>query len=163
MVRTTDLEHNNFADGCNYITREAYEFLCKSKVYGGEIIINKIGSAGKVYLMPDLKRPVSLGMNAFLIRTNGDMNNIYLYYLLTSDFGINAIQKRIKGAVTKTITKDAIRNIPIPVPNIDLQKQFVDIAEKVDNIKSRYQQSLTELENLYGVLSQKAFKGELDL
>jgi len=30
-------------------------------------------------------------------------------------------------------------------------------------LKSRYQQSLTDLESLYGALSQKAFKGELDL
>lgn len=30
-------------------------------------------------------------------------------------------------------------------------------------LKSHYQHSLTELENLYGILSQKAFKGELDL
>ena len=30
-------------------------------------------------------------------------------------------------------------------------------------VKAHYQQSLTDLENLYGALSQKAFKGELDL
>jgi type I restriction enzyme S subunit len=163
MVRTTDLENNNFDNGCNYITEEAYEFLSKSKVYGGEIIINKIGSAGRVYLMPFLNRPVSLGMNAFLLRFNEDLNNIYVYHLLTSDFGTKAIQKHVKGAVTKTITKNAIRSIKIPVPPITLQNQFAAIVEKVESLKSRYQSSLTNLENLYGVLSQKAFKGELDL
>ena len=55
MVRTTDLENNNFDNDCNYIDERAYYFLEKSKVFGGEIIINKIGSAGKVYLMPFLK------------------------------------------------------------------------------------------------------------
>jgi len=30
-------------------------------------------------------------------------------------------------------------------------------------LKTQYQQSLSELENLYGTLSQKAFKGELTL
>ncbi|MBF0351283.1 MAG: restriction endonuclease subunit S [SAR324 cluster bacterium] len=163
MVRTTDLENKNFVDGCNYITEKAYEFLSKSKVYGGEIIINKIGSAGRVYLMPFLNRPVSLGMNAFLLRFNNKLNNIYMYYLLTSDFGTNAIQKHVKGAVTKTITKNAIRSIKIPVPPITLQNQFASIVSKVESLKSRYQSSLSNLENLYGALSQKAFKGELDL
>ena len=37
------------------------------------------------------------------------------------------------------------------------------IVEKVESLKSRYQQSLTDLESLYGALSQRAFKGELDL
>ncbi len=35
--------------------------------------------------------------------------------------------------------------------------------EKVEGIKAQYQQSLADLESLYGALSQKAFKGELDL
>jgi len=37
------------------------------------------------------------------------------------------------------------------------------IVEKVEGIKVQYQQSPTDLESLYGVLSQKAFAGELDL
>lgn len=43
------------------------------------------------------------------------------------------------------------------------QNQFAAIVKKVESIKSRYQQSLAELESLYGALSQKAFKGQLDL
>lgn len=163
MVRTTDLENRNFSDGCNYISQEAYEFLEKSKVYGGEIIVNKIGSAGRVYLMPNLGRPVSLGMNAFLLRFKENLNNIFAYYFLTSDVGTQRIQKLVKGAVTKTITKDAIRSIVIPVINPNHQEKFAHTVEKVEALKSHYQQSLTDLESLYGALSQKAFKGELDL
>jgi type I restriction enzyme S subunit len=46
---------------------------------------------------------------------------------------------------------------------LELQIQFAAIVQKVAAIKSRYQQSLTDLESLYGALSHKAFKGELDL
>ncbi len=163
MVRTTDLEKNNFSEGCNYITENAYNFLEKSKVFGGEIIVNKIGSAGKVYLMPHLNRPVSLGMNAFLIRFNKALNSVFAYYFLTSDIGTQRIHNLVQGAVTKTITKNAIRSIRIPIVHINLQNQFATVVEKIEGIKSRYQQSLTDLESLYGALSQKAFKGELDL
>ncbi len=37
------------------------------------------------------------------------------------------------------------------------------MVEKIEALKTGYQQSLTDLENLYGALSQQAFKGELDL
>lgn len=163
MVRTTDLEKNNFSEGCNYITENAYNFLEKSKVFGGEIIVNKIGSAGKVYLMPHLNRPVSLGMNAFLIRFNKDLNSVFAYYFLTSDIGTQRIHNLVQGAVTKTITKNAIRSIRIPIVHINLQNQFAAIVQKVEGLKSRYKQSLTNLEQLYGVLSQKAFNDDLDL
>jgi type I restriction enzyme, S subunit len=163
MVRTTDLEKNKFDDDCIYIDEKAYHFLEKTKIYGGEIIINKIGSAGKVYLMPKLDRPASLGMNAFMLRFSKSVNNIFIYYLLSSNFGQSSINKNIKGAVTKTITKDAIRKIKIPKPPIDLQNQFAQIVEKVESLKTKYEASLKELENLYGSLTQRAFRGELDL
>lgn len=53
-----------------------------------------------------------------------------------------------------------IRTIDVPFEN---QKAFSAVVEKVEAIKSRYQKSLTDLEALYGALSQQAFKGELDL
>lgn len=46
---------------------------------------------------------------------------------------------------------------------MDLQNQFAAIVIKVESIRSLYQQSLTDLECLYGTLSQQAFNGELDL
>lgn len=62
-----------------------------------------------------------------------------------------------------TISSKNVKEINIPVPSFGLQNQFAAIVEKAESIKSRYQESLTELENLYGALSQRAFKGELDL
>ncbi|MCD6388952.1 MAG: hypothetical protein J7L69_06035, partial [Desulfobulbaceae bacterium] len=64
---------------------------------------------------------------------------------------------------TRKFDSFAMKKLFVPVPPIALQNQFAAIVEKVEGIKNRYQQSLTELENLYGTLSQKAFKGELDL
>ena len=163
MVRTTDLEKNDFTTDCNFIDEKTYNFLEKSKVFGGEIIINKIGSAGKVYLMPYLNRPTSLGMNSFLLRFSKEANSIFIYYLLTSDFGKNSIDRLVKGAVTKTITKDAVRSIKIPVPPLELQNQFVNIVNRIEALKVQYKNSLLELGNLFGSLSQKAFKGELSI
>jgi type I restriction enzyme S subunit len=161
MVRTTDLENNNFEDGVNYIDENAYNHLDKSKVYGGEIIMNKIGSAGKVYRMPYLNRPVSLGMNAFLLRFNDSINDVFLYFLLISKYGEREIQKRVKGAVTKTIRKDAVREIPLITPPISLQNQFAERVHVIEQQKAIAQQSLEKSEALFNSLLQKAFKGEL--
>ena len=61
------------------------------------------------------------------------------------------------------INAQELKAIPILTPPLKLQNQFAAIVEKVESLKSRYQQSLTDLESLYGALSQQAFKGELDL
>jgi len=161
MVRTTDLENNNFEEGVNYISEKAYHFLSKSKVFGGEIIINKIGSAGKVYFMPHLNRPVSLGMNAFMIRLRPSMNNIFAFFHLQTKYGEWQINKRVKGAVTKTIRKDAVREIPFIVPPIKLQNQFAEKIALIEQQKVLAKQELQQSEDLFNCLLQKAFKGEL--
>lgn len=82
MVRTTDLETGDFKNGVKYIDQKAYELLGKSKLFGGEMIMNKIGSAGKIYLMPHIETPASLGRNAFMFRFDQRVNIVFLYALL---------------------------------------------------------------------------------
>jgi type I restriction enzyme S subunit len=154
MVRTTDLENKNFDSDNIYITRSAYEYLEKSKVFGGEIIVNKIGSAGNVYLMPNLCRPVSLGMNAFLIRVKSSVGNLFAYYYLKSRFGENEIKKRVKGAVTKTIRKDAIREIPFFVPSSKARQSFATLVESIEQQKARCRAQLDELDTLFASLTE---------
>jgi len=157
MVRTTDLESGDLSSGVKYIDESAYELLSKSKLFGGELIMNKIGSAGKIYIMPYIDRPASLGRNAFMFRFDDRLNMKYLYFLLSSDYGTNEIQQYVRGAVTKTITKDSTRAIKIIVPPIELQNQFAAFVEQTDKSKLEIQKSLEKLELLKKALMQKYF------
>lgn len=162
MVRTTDLEKNNFIDNVKYISQSAYEFLEKSKIYGGEIIINKIGSAGNVYLMPKLNRPVSLGMNAFLIRIDEKCaNNIFIYNLLTSLYGKKIIQEKVSGAVTKTITKNSIRSLKLYLPPVEQQELFAEKAQEIEAYIKTQQAELENAKQMFQSLLHHAFTGEL--
>ena len=157
MIRTTDLENNNFIQGVKYINEKAYNFLKKTKIFGGELIINKIGSAGNVYLMPYLNIPVSLGMNQFMIRLKKNYSNIFYYKLLTTEYYTNVIKSNVQGAVTKTITKEAIKNIDIIIPPIELQNKFAERIEKIEKLKFEIEKSIEIAQNLYDSLISKYF------
>ena len=161
MVRTIDLEKQDFSKDVKYINKEAYEILGKSKLFGGEIIMNKIGSAGKIYLMPILKFPASLGRNAFMFRYKDNIKPMFIYFLLTSKYGEKEIQQHVRGAVTKTITKDAVRSIPIIVPPLALQTRFAAFVERVEVQKVKMKQGLNLMEVEYKSLMQKCFNGEM--
>lgn len=101
-----------------------------------------------------------------LFKFNFDKKRIlppYLYHCLKTGRFDAFIRKKAFGAAMPALSFGIIHDYSIAVPPIDLQNQFATIVEKVENIKSRYQQSLSDLEALYGTLSQRAFKGELDL
>ena len=162
MIRTTNLNANDFTKNLKYISKETYDFFSKSKIYGAEIIMNKIGSPGKFWIMPNLGRPVSLGLNQFVIRLK-DLNTNYIKYFLSTNYGEVNIQSRTQGATTKSITKSAVRSLPVLYPPMELQIEFSELVDKVEAVKNKFNESLKELENLYGSISQRAFNGELDL
>lgn len=155
MVRTADLEGETYDKSVKYITEKAYEFLKKSKVYGYEILINKIGSAGKVYLMPKLDRPVSLGMNLFLIRTNKEYSTFYVYAYLRSKYGSKYISRFVNGTVPMTITKEAVRSVMIPSP-------CAKDHELISSLVLLSFQTKSNSEKLYAQ-AQQLLENELDL
>ncbi|MEL6764388.1 MAG: hypothetical protein AAFO87_12150, partial [Cyanobacteria bacterium J06607_6] len=86
----------------------------------------------------------------------------YFLYAHLKDSSFTRHCKPTETTVPHISIKD-IQTFQILCAPKQLQIRFALIAERIENIKSRYQQSLTDLETLYGALSQKAFKGELDL
>jgi len=165
MVRSTDFE-NNFKKDKRYITKKSYNFLKKSKIFGKEIIICKIGNAGKVYLMPKIDRPCSLAMNSFLVRLNEQKClSEYVYRFLNSQNGREQIESRILGTTTKTITKNNVRSIEIPLLSLKEQKQIVKkldkLSEQTKKLEKNYQQKINDLDELKKSVLKKAFSGEL--
>jgi len=165
MVRSTDFE-KKFKNDKRYISKNAYHFLTKSKLFGGEIIMSKIGNAGKVYLMPKADRACSLAMNLFLIRLDSSKaNNEYVYRYLNSNGGKAQIAPRLKGAATQTITKDNVRSLLIPLPSLSKQQESIEllqaIEKEVEDLEEIYSNKLCKIDELKKSILQKAFTGQL--
>lgn len=109
MIRTLNFERNDFSEDLVYIDEHAYDYLEKSKVYPNDILINKIANPGSIYIMPNLRCPVSCGMNLFLIRFNSQVNQRYMYYCMKNSESY--IKSLTHGTSTKTITKDEVRDL----------------------------------------------------
>lgn len=130
MIRTVDFEKDDFENDVKYVSEHAYNFLKKTKIFGGEIIINKIGNAGKVYLVPPLDKKISLGMNQFMIRSKDDLNNYFLYVFLVCKYGHLLLEQRITGAVPLSIDKESVRSVPVPILKTDFQELIQKLVEK---------------------------------
>lgn len=165
MIRSTDFE-NNFNGKYKYIDEHAYNFLRKSKVYGGDFLISKIGNAGKVYVMPEIDRPCSLAMNLFLLRLKeNEMCSDYLYYYFQSSKGEKQILSKLNGATTKTITKASVRELLIPIQTFEEQDKTVEtfnnLKIEINQVVENFESKLEKLEDLKKSLLEKAFAGEL--
>lgn len=121
-------------------------------------IAGSIESIGRAALT---NRTVSFNQQINAIQPGKDVNPLYLYGLFKLSRAY--IQSHATKGMKKILTKGDFEKITMIKPPFDLQNKFAVVVEKIESIKSRYQQSLTDLEDLYGTLSQQAFNGELDL
>jgi type I restriction enzyme S subunit len=120
---------------------------------------------GKGYFFPAVSTDVIFPDTIIAASIQPDViNRAFLEALWKTTF----IRRQIENNARTTngahkINQRVIEELTVIKPPIEIQHQFAAIVEKVEALKSGYQQSLTDLAALYGALSQQAFKGELDL
>ncbi|MEZ8801565.1 restriction endonuclease subunit S [Vibrio splendidus] len=109
-------------------------------------------------LLPDL-------IFRLVIKDENEIHPIYLWKLLSYPSQRKKTQSLAGGAAGSmpNISKASLKSALIPVPGLELQLRFVEIVRKIEAVKDLFKNHLNDLELLYGSLSQKAFKGELDL
>ncbi len=85
----------------------------------------------------------------------------YLFFISQSQFFVNSLVEKCKGANYPAVSNKDIASLKIPLPPLALQKKFASIVEKVEKIKEAQKKSKQEIDDLFNTLMQKAFKGEL--
>ncbi|WP_294314990.1 restriction endonuclease subunit S [uncultured Chryseobacterium sp.] len=166
LIRSLNIYDNYFSyKNLAFINDEQAYTLKNVTVEKNDVLFNITGaSVCRCTVVPNDVLPARVNQHVSIIRPiESKLNSAFLSNLLVSDnvkiqlLGIGSAG----GAIMQAITKEQLEKFKIPVPPIDLQNRFANLAENVEKVKMEYQNSLIELENLYGVLSQKAFKGEL--
>ena len=164
MVRSTNFEKNDFSNDVKYISKHSYDFLKKSQLFGNEVLMGKIGNAGRVYFVNKLNKPMSLAMNMFALRFNESIESKYVYYYLLSPSAIRDINKHVKGVGTPTIDKKSVRAIKIRYP--ESKQHQLEIIEKIeshlsicDSIEKTVDGALSQAEAMRQSILKKAFEG----
>jgi type I restriction enzyme S subunit len=156
---------NGFLDftDCKYVSVEAFnKFTKRCKPELGDIVYTKVGATYGRACVVDTKKPFCLYVSVALIKPRKELVlPKFLQYAINHPFVKRQADKSIKGSGVPDLHLVEIKSFEIPLPSIELQTQFAHIVEKTEALKIQYQQSLQQLENLYGSLSQRAFKGEL--
>ncbi len=152
-MRLDDLQLINVPD-----TQEAI----RTRVQEGDLLITVTADLGRTAVVPKNFGDAYINQHIVLVRLDENILPMYAAYFFFMPFGFVGIQKKNKSAVKAGLTFKDIKSLEIFVPPIELQTQFAQLVEKTEALKEEYKNSLQELENLNGSLSEKAFKGELE-
>ena len=165
FVRTVDFA-NNFKGDLSYIDKESYDFLEKSKLYGGELMLSNIGaSIGKVFKVPHLDTPMSLAPNAIILRFFNDITCDYFEYVFKSFVGQNYLQFLSGGAAMPKFNKTELRAMIVPVPPIKEQERIVESVKNtfigIDDLDISYSGLANTIQSVKSKILDLAIRGKL--
>lgn len=142
-------------------------FLSRSIVKPGDVLMNIVGPPlGKVSIVPDLYDEWNINQAVARFRCKDCINNKYLlYFLLYADTVEKQKNKAKATAGQLNLTLEICRNIEIPLPDIDVQKNLTKKIESrlsvCDKIEQTVNESLQKAESLRQSILKQAFEGKL--
>lgn len=157
FLRNTDLK-NDFSTTKKYVDKHAYEFLKKTKMFGGEVIISSVGDVGSVFLCPDFDIPMTLGNNVIALKS--DFNNFY-YFLFKSPLGQDLIKSITAGSVQMKFNKTDFRNIQLIYPNKQIIEKFTETADLLIKKINSLKREIVDLVDLKDSLLPKLLNGKI--
>lgn len=123
----------------------------------GDFIIGKIGTIGKPFFIP-AEQNYALSANTVLIKPiKGKVVPQYLYAVFQSEYMDRIIDAEKKSTSQPAFGIQKVRRIEIPIPPLELQKQFAAFVAQTDKSKVAVQKALGETQLLFDSLMHKYF------
>ena len=147
LVRTTDLAKDTFRPQ-RFTDKKGYEFLKKSSLTHGDIVIANVGSAGKAYRVPDANMPMTLAPNMYLVKFCKSMDNDFAFQVITNEKFYSDLMSNVGSSTLNAINKSNFRSINIFVPPLPEQKKIASILTSVDEVIENTQKQIDKLQDL---------------
>ncbi len=160
FIRNTDLKSGTFEV---FVDEHSYNFLSKSTLYGGEIIISNVGDVGSVFLCPKLDKPMTLGNNIIMLRPEQENLRYYLYIWFKWLYGQSLIQGIKGGSAQPKFNKTDFKNLPIVLPPDDLLEQFHQIVKPMFELIDENNTENQALTRTRDTILPRLMSGELDV
>ncbi len=148
LVRLTDLRKGikDSNEGV-WISEDAYNYLKKSALFGGEFLIANVGAySGIVFLMPYINQPASLAPNMMIAKFNQNkIDNQYIFYAANSVYIQEPLRITALSSAQPKLNKDHVKAVIFIIPPLKEQKA---IAAYLDTKTAEIDQLIAQKERL---------------
>lgn len=148
-----------FDEKQQFIKEDIHKNLLKrSKVYPKDVLMNIVGPPlGKFALVTNQYKEWNVNQAIAIFRSKSGILPEFLLYSLMQPAVLKPFLDQAVGIRQLNISLEQCRNIEIPLPDIDKQKEFVCFVEQITKSKLKIQKSLDKLEILKKSLMQEYF------
>ena len=138
-VRITDLENPKPLSELKYVDESSYEFLKKTELHGGELLMAKRGNIGKVYIFEPRTKYATVAPNMYLLKLNNKVIPHFLYDYFVSEEGNKKLTRLNASSTMGALYKDDVKNIDVIMPSIEEQAMIGNFFQSIDHIITLHQ------------------------
>lgn len=146
LIRLQDF-NNHWKGPWLYTDKKGFDFLKKSKLQTGDIILSNVGSVGKIFQVPSLDKPMTLAPNSILLKTEKN-NEDYMYYLMLSSNFQRKLKEKVTPGVQEKINKTDLKKIKIKLPSKNQQDSIAELLKTINSYIKHLQQKASYLKDI---------------
>lgn len=171
LVRLTDLRHGlSDSSAFKYTDKTSYEFLSKSSIEGGELVVANVGAGvGTTLEIPQINMPATLAPNMFMVVLSKLIFKKYFLLFSQSPIYQKYIQQVNTGTGQPKINKTEYKNCKLPLPPLEEQHRIVAKVDELmalcDQLEQRSESQLaahqTLVETMLATLTDSGDADEL--
>lgn len=166
-LRTSNVRRLRYdLNGLKRISPSLSDDYARTKLRGGEVLVNVRGSLDGVAVVPE----EFIGWNvsrevAVLPLDSSRIEPHYAAMFIASEQAQKWLRETYRGVAYTGINIEDLKNLPLPLPSLPEQAEIVRRVEALftiaDRLEARCQAALTAFDRLTPALLAKAFRGEL--
>ena len=160
-LRATDMKNETILDDdIHYIDDEVYQHIKRYTVKGGDIYLTNVGvNLGMAGVIPEKYDGANLTENAVKLvpKTEKVIDGVFLAHYINSPGIQDYINERKMSVGVPKLAIFRIETMPLLLPPMDIQIQFIEFCKQVDKSKLEVQKSLVETQKLFDSLMQEYF------
>ena len=162
-VRMTDLDNPKPLDELKYVDKPSYDFLRKTHLHGGELLMAKRGNIGKIYIFEPRTEYATVAPNMYLLKLNTKVIPRFLYNFFLSDEGKRQLLRLNASTTMGALYKDDVKNIDVIIPPIEEQKKIAEYFAYLDNLITLHQCKCDKYSNIKKGMMSDLLTGKIRL
>lgn len=159
-----NVENNNFNPNMRlFVTAEKFAELKRYDVRDGDVLISRAGTVGRMCIArPPVEKSI---LSTNLVRVSLDRRKMLPEYFVTlfTSFPdrLSRLRANKKDNAFSFLNPGTLKVLEVPQPGIDLQTEFAKRVSAIAKTKQLRLKAIEMGDELFGTLSQRAFRGEL--
>lgn len=146
-----------------FITAAKYEGLRRYTVHPGDVLVSIMGTCGRcVVVPPDIGRAINTKhICAITLDAQRALPEFVRAAFLWHPRSRQHLKQQTKGSIMDGLNMGIIKTMPLPVPPVDMQRDFVARLGALGSVSRSSALSAGELDSAFRSLQSRAFRGEL--